>query len=164
MKTDTDSSGNLVVSNYETWLLAAVIVLCAGAVAAWFGSESLAGTIGWSVGLLAVAALLYSGCERSVFLFDVANGALIWSRVKPFSRASGRVGFADITGLSLQQDFGDHGQRTRARRVVIHTTSGIVPITTSFEMSRTKGEEVATRIIDALHQSRPQAERLALVE
>jgi hypothetical protein len=164
MKADTDSSGNLVVSHSESWLLGIAIVLAAGSVAPWFGSETLVRTVGWSVGLLAIATLLYSGCERSVFVFDVTNAAVVWRRVKPFSRAIGRVAFADITGLSLQQDFGDHGQRTVARRVVIHTNAGIIPITTSFEMSRKKGEQIATRIIDALHQSRPQVERLTLVE
>lgn len=164
MKADADSSGNLVVSHSETWLRAVVIVLCCGAAAVWFGSQTLGATIGWTVGQLAIATLLYSGCERSVFVFDVAHGELVWRRVKPFSRAGGRIAFADITGLSLQQDFGDHGQRTTSRRIVVHTTAGIVPITTSFEVSRKKAERIGTQIINALHDARPQNERLTLVE
>lgn len=164
MHATTDSAGNLVVSHSENWLFAVVIALCVLAIAAWFGNQTLASAIGWTVGLLAGATLLYSGCERSVFTFDRSDDTLVWRRVKPFSRAEGRITFADITGLSLQQDFGDHGQRTVARRVVIHTVAGIVPVTTSFELGKGKGEQIAAQIIDVLHQARPQAERLKLVE
>jgi hypothetical protein len=75
---------------------------------------------------------LLAADERTTFEFHATEGRLRWRRDGIFRHESGQVGFADITGLSLERDFRPGGRRGGAKRLVVHTTDGPIAVTAAY--------------------------------
>ena len=156
MKAAVDSSGNLVVTNVETFL-GLLFVGCTGAaVGVWFAPVPTRAAAGWTALLALFSLALLSSFERSSFVFDGARGILNWRKVTPFSRRAGEVPFQSITGLSLEQD--RDASHRGSRRLVIHTTKGPLSVTTAFTGVGTAAEQVGETVRSYLASSTPRQE------
>lgn len=163
MHATSDPAGNLVVTSSESWLLVLAAALGAGAVAVWFGQQPAALTTAWSAGFSLGAVGCFAGWERSAFVFDRGTRELVWHRWTPFHGAQGRVPFGEITSVSVERSFDAHGQRSTAGRLVVHTKTGVVPITTSYEAGRARHARIGGQIVEVLHAGMPAAERIPFV-
>lgn len=163
MRAETDPEGRLVVTNREYFVLGVVVALAIGAGLVWRGDEPVGYTLGWSLGLLAAAALVLGGVEQSTFVFDPARRELAWRRTTPYRDRRGTVAFADVTMLSLERGSSRSGGRSNTVRLVLHTTTGVVPFTNAFTAGRTAPRRVADEVIATLRAAEPRRE-IPLVE
>ncbi|HEX6537039.1 MAG TPA: hypothetical protein VF041_20815 [Gemmatimonadaceae bacterium] len=164
MRANADSAGNLTVTSSESWLVVLAGVLAGGAIAVWFGSQPPSITAAWSAALALGALACSAGWERSRFVFDRRARELVWKRWTPFRRAEGRAPFGEIQSLSLERAFGSHGQRSNAVRLVVHTTGGVIPLTTSYEAARGRYTRIADQIAEAVSAAIPGEARIPIVE
>lgn len=138
LKIERTPNGDLVITNRETFIRTLLVGCIAVMVIVWLAPVPLKEAIAWSAiaGIFGVA--LVAADERSRFVFDRARGVLAWTRETAFRRAVGEIPLSSITGLSLERDFATAGQRGNARRLVVLTTQGPIPVTTSYSgMDRT---------------------------
>jgi hypothetical protein len=64
---------------------------------------------------------------------------LTWRKDTAFRHVAGEIPFSAITALSLERDFAASGQRGNARRLVLLTREGPIPVTSAFSgMDRTQ--------------------------
>jgi hypothetical protein len=132
MRVSRDASGTLTITNVELFLRVVRAGVVTVMLAVWFAPIPPLQRAGWALvaGLFALA--LTAADERAVFVFDSHDEVLRWRKDTPFRHASGMVPFGAITGLSLERDFARSGSRGSAKRLVIHTTNGPLPVTNSF--------------------------------
>jgi hypothetical protein len=156
MRVSRDASGTLTITNVEAF----VRVLRAGFVtlmlAVWFAPIAPSQRAAWALvfGLFALA--LTAADERSLFVFDSHAGVLRWRKDTPFRHSAGTVAFSAITGLSIERDFARPGQRGGARRLVILTTKGPLPITSAFTGWGRAAEETGQLLREYLIAAQPQ--------
>lgn len=131
MRVERDTSGRLVVTNIETFLAVLLVLNIAGAIAVWFAPIDARTAAGWTATFGVFALALTAAQERSSFVFDGARGLLIWRKRTPFRNEGGELTLDDVTGLSLESDH-SVGQHGTARRLVILTRKGPIPVTTAF--------------------------------
>jgi hypothetical protein len=164
MKVSKDESGNLIVTNVETFVRALLGAFGVGIVAAWVAPIPTRQTLGWSVvcGVFVVALLVAN--ERSTFVFDRGAGILRWSQDTPFRHLSGEVPFASITALSIERDFrfrsGARSSQGRggARRLVLLTTSGVIPFTAAYTGVGSDAQDVGREVQKYLGEVAPGPE------
>lgn len=132
MKIERTTNGDLVITNRETFIHVLSIGCAAVLVLVWIAPVPLKQAIGWSVVALVLGLALVAADERSRFVFDHERGVLNWHRETRFQRNGGELPLTAITALSLQRDFTSSGQRSNARRLVVLTTQGPIPVTNAF--------------------------------
>lgn len=127
-----DASGTLTVTNVESFIRLLRAFFIAVMLGIWLAPIEADQKIAWSLvcGLFVLA--LTAVDERSLFVFDTHAAMLRWRKDTPFRHLSGTVPYSAITGLSLERDFSRQGKRGTARRLVILTTNGPIPMTTAF--------------------------------
>jgi hypothetical protein len=147
MKASQDDSGNLIVTNVLTLVRALLGVFGVGVVVAWIAPIPSRQSLGWSAVCVVFVLALLAADERSTFVFDRRAGILRWRQDTPFRHLSGEVPFASITALSVERDFRFRGAtpsqgRGGARRLVLLTTSGVIPFTTAYTGIGSDAEDV----------------------
>ena len=159
MKATRDSSGNLLVTSAETFVSVLLLLCVTGAIAIWFAPIRSSGAAGWT-GVFAIFGLaLLAANERSRFFFDRGRAVLIWRKDTPFRHESGEIDFAAITALSLERDFNSGGRRGGARRLVLHTKNGPLPVTTAYTGIGNAAQRVGESICAYLDEVAPIHER-----
>lgn len=164
MRTATDARGTLTITSAERWLPVVAVLLLVGAVGVWLGFGPPEHTLAWSIGFFVAALVCVAGFERSAFVFDRERRELVWRRWTPVHRAEGRVPFGEITSVSLEQAFDTQGVRSNARRIVVHTTHGVIPVTTGYSAGLAGHLAVANRIADALEAASPGQPRVPVIQ
>ena len=132
MRLERASNGDLIVTNREMFvrvLLVAFIVLL---VVLWLTPMPLAKRLGWSALFLVFGLALLAADERSTFVFDAKQGVLTWRKETRFRRVAGEIPLSSITALSMERHFTSSGQRGAAKRLVLLTTKGPLPVTQAF--------------------------------
>ena len=81
---------------------------------------------------LFITGLAMKYAEWSDFRFIVGSRVLVWKRLTVFHRERGRIPFEDIQGADVEFRIvrGYEGIGEEAYRMVLHTTTGIVPVNT----------------------------------
>lgn len=149
-----DTSGNLVITNVERFLALLLVLCITGAVAVWFTPVAFRTAAGWTALLATFALALTAALERSSFVFDGTRGVLTWRKTTPFRRDAGEVTLDDVTGLSLERDHSATHQSS-ARRLVIHTRKGPIPVTTAFTGLGQNAERVGEMVRSYLAELSP---------
>lgn len=151
MKVIEESDGSITVTSVTWWPALAALAFGAGAVAIWLRDPPRRGDAFWSA-LIALAALAcLAGLERGRFRFDRADGRLTWTRRRLFRREGGELPFSAIHAISLEQAFDiDNTRRSNARRIDLHTTAGLLLMTTGYSGSVETQRLVAARIRQVL--------------
>ena len=145
MKVEEAPDGSLTVTNTTWWPALGAVAFGSAAVAVWLRDPPRSADVFWGfvIALSAVACL--AGLEHTRFHFDRAARRVVWTRRRLLKRDAGEIPFADIHTISLEQAFdSESGRRSNARRIDLHTTVGLVPLTTSY--SGGSQLEVAERI------------------
>jgi len=108
-------AGSLTVAGAAIWLSPATAGQCAG----------------WDavLGLFALAST--AGVERSEFRFDQSTKTVSWSRRTVFRRLTGTFRFGDVTGIGFERSW-TSSRPSNARRLIIFTTRGPVPLTNAY--------------------------------
>jgi len=163
MKASKDQSGNLIVTNVETFVRALLGAFGVGIVAAWVAPIPTRQSLGWSAVCVVFGLALLAANERSTFAFDRGARILRWSQDTPFRHLSGEVPFASITALSIERDFrfrsGAPSQgRGGARRLVLVTTSGVIPFTSAYTGLGSDAEDVGRIVQQYLTDAEPGRE------
>ena len=141
------ADGTLTVTEVTWWPALATILFGVGALEVWFRDPPRRGDAFWSVLIALLALVCLAGLERSHFTFDRASRRLRWSRRGLVRKAGGELAFESINGISLERYFNtDSGRRSNARRIDLHTTSGLVPLTTGYSGGVAGQRQVAERI------------------
>lgn len=156
MRVSRDASGTLTITNVELFLRLARAAIVTLMLAVWFAPIPPVQRAAWALvtGLFALA--LTSADERAVFVFDSHDGVLRWRKDTPFRHASGTVPFGAITGLSVERDFSRNGARGTAKRLVIHTTKGPLPVTNAFTGFGHAAEDSGRLLQEYLTSVQPQ--------
>lgn len=155
MRIERTERGDLVVTNRETFLRVLLLACVAVIVLVWLTPVPLRQAIAWSAVCLIFGLALLAADEQSRFVFDSARGMLTWRKDTVFRHDAGETPFASITALSLERDFARSGQRGSARRLVVLTTEGPIPVTSAFSgLGRTQ-ERVGRDIQQFLGERSP---------
>jgi len=156
MRVSRDAAGTLTITNVELFLRVARAGMVTAMLAVWFAPIPPLKRAAWALvtGLFALA--ITAADERAVFVFDSHDGVLRWRKDTPFRHASGTVPFSAITGLSLERDFSQNGARGNARRLVIHTTNGPLPVTNAFTGVGSAAEDAGRALQEYLTAAQPQ--------
>lgn len=84
------------------------------------------------IGAAAVFAIFYlAAYERSVFVFNLRNRSIKWSRRRVLSQRQGILTFAQVKSVVALMPIGDDG--TPSRRVVLLTDKGELPISLAYK-------------------------------
>jgi hypothetical protein len=131
--------GDLVVTNRETFIRVLLVGCIAVIVLVWLAPVRRKEAIAWSAIALIFGVALVAADERSRFVFDRERDVLTWRKDTAFRHVAGEIPFSAITALSLERDFAASGQRGNARRLVLLTREGPIPVTSAFSgMDRTQ--------------------------
>lgn len=158
MKLDRTEHGDLVVTNRETFIRVCLVGCLAGIVLVWLVPVSLEQAIAWSVVFLVFGLALVAADERSRFVFDRERGVLSWRKDTVFRHAAGEIQLSAITALSLERDFATSGRRGNARRLVVLTTQGPIPVTSAYSGTDGTQEPVGRAIQQFLIERAPGSE------
>jgi hypothetical protein len=163
MKASKDESGNLMVTNVERFVRALLGAFGVGLIAAWIAPIPTRQSLGWSAVCVVFGLALLAANERSTFVFDRGARILRWSQDTPFRHLSGEVPFASITALSVERDFRFRGAtpsqgRGGARRLVLLTTSGVIPFTSAYTGIGSDAEKVGRAVHQYLADGAPGRE------
>jgi hypothetical protein len=147
MRASQDNSGNLIVTNVQTFVRALLGAFAIGIVAAWVAPIPTGQSLGWSAVCVVFVLALLAANERSTLVFDRGARILRWSQDTPFRHQAGEVPFTAITALSVERDFRFRGAtpsqgRGGARRLVLVTTSGVIPFTSAYTGFGSDAEDV----------------------
>ena len=156
MRVSRDAAGTLTITNVELFLRVVRAGMVTAMLAVWFAPIPPLQRAAWAfvTGLFALA--LTAADERAVFVFDSHDGVLRWRKDTPFRHESGTVPFSAITGLSLERDFARNGSRGNARRLVIHTAKGPLPVTNAFTGIGSAAEDAGRVLQQYLTAAQPQ--------
>jgi hypothetical protein len=144
-----NAPGHLVVTSVETMIGVLLGLAVVGMAAVWIAPTTIARALGWTAIAGVFGLALAAAYERSTFDFDRGSLALRWRRDTPFRHASGVVPFGAITGLSIERDFKSASPamgRGGARRLVLLTTEGPIPFTTTFTGLGSGAEDVGQEV------------------
>ena len=141
-----------MVTNAETfirWMFAGFVVWVAGV---WL-MLPVRGALAWTLVSAVFLVALKAADERAEFVFDGRQRVVRWRQDTAFRHAGGEIPFSAITGLSLERDFTRQNRAGNARRLVLLTTSGPVPVTTAYtgvgSAARDAGQTVRAYLADA---------------
>jgi hypothetical protein len=101
---------------------------------------------------------LVAADERSRFVFERQRSLITWRKDTPFRHDAGEIPFSSITALSLERDFARSGQRGSARRLVLLTTQGPIPVTSAYSGIDRTQERVGHAIREFLIERLPGRE------
>ena len=153
MKAVRQPDGTLVVTNVERFLIALIGLFAVAFVAVWFSNVSPGRAIGLDAVFVLFIAACLAGAERSTFVFDASSQSLRWSQTTVFRRSAGTVPLNAISSLSLERDFARANRRGSACRLVLHTASGPLPVTSAFtgvgSANQRVGEEIRVYLSEA---------------
>ena len=150
-----DQAGNLIVTNSERLtrvLLAGFVVAMLGI---WIAHVPVRQAVGWTAVCAIFGLALLAANERASFVFDRETAVVRWRQDTAFRHDSGEIPFAAITGLSLERDFTRYSQRGSARRLVILTAGGAIPVTTAFSGLGRSNEDVGLMVQSYLNEIAP---------
>ena len=142
--------GSLRIYHFESFLLVLVIALVVIAIGIWFTPATPKQSAIWDAVLLVFSLAALAGVERSEFVFDRKTQSLSWRKKTPFRQESGTIPFGAIKSIVLQRDFTSSGRPGNARRLVILTTGGPVPVTNAYSGFTRAAERVGAEISDYL--------------
>jgi hypothetical protein len=154
---DIDTDGNLAVRNRESFVRVLIALCALGIIAAWMFSPAARVAAGWTGVCLVFGFALLAANESSDFIFVRDTRVVRWSRETPFRREGGTVPFDQVTGLSIERDFGKVSKRGGASRVVLLTATGPIPLTKSFTGGGSR-MRAAERTLEYLLDACPQPE------
>jgi len=139
--------GSLRVYHFESFLLVLAIALTVIAIGLWFTPATPQQSAIWDVVLLLFSLAALAGVERSEFIFDKKTQSLSWRKKTPFRQESGTIPFTAITSIVMERDFTRSGRPGNARRLVILTTGGPIPVTNAYSgltaAAERMGEEIS---------------------
>ena len=162
MKLERHANGNLVVTSRETFIRVLQVVFVVLFILVWLMPVPLTRAITWSIVFVIFGIALLAGDERSTFVFDAEHNVLTWCRETRFRRLTGEMPLASITALSLERDFASSGQRGNARRLVVLTTKGPLPVTNAYSgFDRT--QEAIGRAVQQFLNARRSGESIPFV-
>jgi hypothetical protein len=156
MNATRDPLGQLVVTGVSVYtrILAALAVV--GIPLAWISPIPGKQAVGWTAICLIFGAALVVADERVTFIFDPREQRLRWRRDTPFRHAAGEVAFAAITSLSMERDFkaaAPSQGRGGAKRLVLLTSDGPIPLTTAYTGVGSGAETVGRQIQEFLRDA-----------
>lgn len=132
MRVTRDANGTLTLTNVETFVRVLRALFITALFGVWFAPIPVQQRAMWA-GVSALFALaLTAADERSLFVFDARAAELRWRKDTPFRHEAGAVPLSTITRLSLEHDIRLGARPGGARRLVIQTTRGPIPVTTAF--------------------------------
>jgi hypothetical protein len=155
MNATRDQAGNLIVTNSERLigvLLAAFLVAILGV---WMAHAPIKQAVGWTAVSAIFGLALLAANERASFVFDREAAVVRWRQDTVFRHDSGEIPFAAITGLSLERDFNRISRRGGARRLVILTAGGAIPVTSAFSGVGRSNEDVGLAVQSYLRELGP---------
>jgi len=158
VKVSSRAAGHLVVTNVSALIRVLLALALLGIIAAWIAPDTRAQAFGWTAVCVVFGLALMAANERSTFDFDRQSFALRWRRDTPFRHASGEIPLDAITALSIERDFKyatPSRGRGGARRLVLLTTSGPIPFTTSFTGIGSDVEDVGREVRQFLMDAHP---------
>lgn len=155
MNATRDQAGNLIVTNTERLILVLLAASVVGMVGVWVAHVPVKQAVGWTAVCAVFQLAFLAANERSSFVFDRGAAVVRWRQDTVFRHDAGEISFSAITGLSLERDFTRPSQRGNARRLVILTTSGPVPVTTAFTGMGGSNEEVGHVVQSYLNEIAP---------
>jgi hypothetical protein len=161
MKATRDPLGQLVVISGSAYTRVLIALAGVGVVLAWISRIPAREAVGWTAICLLFGAALVVVDERSMFIFDPRVRVLQWRRDTPFRHASGDVAFDAITALSIEHDFKSAAPsrgRGGARRLVLLTSDGPIPLTTAFSGFGSGPETVGGQIQQFLRAAGARSE------
>jgi len=147
--------GSLRVYHFESFLLVLAGALLVIAVGIWFTPATPQQSAIWDTILLLFSLAALAGVERSEFVFDKQTQSLSWRKKTPFRQESGTIPFSAIKSLVLERDFTRAGRPGNARRLVILTASGPVPVTNAYSGLTAAAEQVGTEVSAYLSAGAP---------
>ncbi|HEX3866092.1 MAG TPA: hypothetical protein VHV78_05035 [Gemmatimonadaceae bacterium] len=152
MRATRDGNGNLIVTNTEVLLRVLLVGFVLVLAIAWLNHPPIKNGLGGTAicGIFILALL--AGDERSTFELDRSRQLVRWRKTTVFRRSAGEIPFASITGLSLERDLSRNTTRGSPRRLVIHTTSGVVPVTTAYTGIGRQSETVGRAVQSYLNE------------
>jgi len=147
--------GSLRVYHFESFLLVLAGALVVIAIGIWFTPATPQQSAIWDAILVVFALAALAGVERSEFVFDKKAQTLSWRKKTPYRQESGTIPFSAITSLVLERDFTRAGRPGNARRLVILTTGGPVPVTNAFSGLTAAAERVGAEVSAYLSAGAP---------
>jgi hypothetical protein len=156
MRVSRDASGTLTITNIELFVRVVRAGIVTVMLAVWFAPIPPLQRAAWALIAGVFALALTAADERAVFVFDSHDGVLRWRRDTPFRHESGTVPFGAITALSLERDFSRPGVRGNAKRLVIHTAKGPIPVTNAFTGVGRAAEQSGRMLQEYLTAAQPQ--------
>lgn len=144
----------LVLTSAAHWAIAFMCLAAAGLCVVLSVQLPARPALGWTTVCVVFGSAFAMAYERSTFEFDASTSTLRWSRRGWFRTASGSVAFAQITDVFAERSFRSVTQslgRGGARRLVILTSDGPIPVTTGYTQGNF--EAVAEQVREFLTRS-----------
>lgn len=132
MRIEGTDTRKLVVTARETFIRVLLIGCVLVLVIVWLAPVPRKEAIAWSAICFLFGLAFIAADERSRFVFDRKTSVLTWRKDSAFRHTEGEIPLSAITALSLEQSFTSSGARSHARRLVILTTEGPLPVTRSY--------------------------------
>ncbi len=155
MKAERDACGNLVVTNIEVLIRILLALFVVGPIAAWLAPIPATAAAGWTALCCVFGLALFASDERATFVFDRSRALVSWRRDRAFRHDSGEIPFASISALALERDFARWSQLGGARRLVLLTSAGPVPVTSAFTGIGEDAETIGRLIQSCLRETPP---------
>ena len=150
MKIARQTETQLVVEDNSVW----ITVVLAIASAPLFYAATRPGNHGNLVTAFFFLVCSLAFLRRSRFVFDTAQQAVHWSRLRIFKTSSGMIPFSEITGINTESTCGRSGG-SRIYRLTVATTHGCVPMTDSYGSGRATHAAVREAILVFLGRQLP---------
>ena len=154
MKLARNAQGDLIITSRETFVRVVLVAFVVLFILVWLAPVPISRAIAWSAVFILFGLALLAADERSTFVFDAHRGMLTWRKETPFRRTAGEIPLTSITALSLERDFGRSGQRSNAKRLVVLTTAGPLPVTNAFSGFDRTQEPVGRNLQQFLNMQR----------
>lgn len=94
--------------------------------------------------------------RKSTFIFDAAQQAVRWNRMRFFKSSSGTIPFSEITGVNTESTCGRSGG-SRIYRLTVTTTHGCIPMTDSYGSGRSTYASMRESILQFLGRGLPSS-------
>jgi hypothetical protein len=157
VKIEQTDTGTLVITNRETFIRVLLIGCAMVIVFVWLAPVPRREAIGWSAICFLFGLALIAADERSRFVFDRGRGVLTWRTDNVFRHAEGEIALSTITALSLEHSFTSSGGRSNAKRLVVLTSKGPLPVTRSYSGIDRTQQPVGRAIQQFLSEFSPAA-------
>jgi len=156
MKLDEQPDGSVTVTAVTWWPALVSLLFACAAVAVWLRDPPRRGDGIWTVVIALVAVVCLGGLERGRFAFDRTARRLTWTRRRLFRREGGELPFEGVHDISLERSFDrESGRRSNARRIDLHTTAGLIPLSTGYSGGERELRRVSERLRTVLGLASP---------